>query len=186
MRSGTTFLADLRGLNPPTQASARVYRRLVRFLIVLLVACAPQIDGPLERQRALDRDDSARLAAQLAQLPGAVRADVTLHRPTVDPLSETVTPASAAVLIVVDDKADRRALERSAVSLVRGTAPEIAEPAIVVEVGAVRPELATVGPFSVEARSKPRIIAAFGIALSLIAALAGFVAWRERFRIPRR
>ena len=158
----------------------------MRFLIVLVVACAPQIDGPVERQRAIDRDDSTRLAAQLAQLPGAVRADVTLHRPIVDPLSESVTPASAAVLVVVDDKADRRAIERSAVSLVRGTAPEISEPSIVVEVGAVRPQLATVGPFSVEARSKPRIVVAFGIALALIAALAGLVAWRERFRIPRR
>jgi type III secretory pathway lipoprotein EscJ len=156
----------------------------VRFLIVLLVACAPQIDGPVERQRAIDRDDSARLVAQLAQLPGAVRAEVTLHRPVVDPLSEAVTPASAAVLIVVDDKADRAAIERSAVSLLRGTAPEITDPSIVVELGAVRPELTTVGPFSVDARSKSRIVAAFAIALALIAGLAGFVAWRER--IPRR
>jgi type III secretory pathway lipoprotein EscJ len=163
-----------------------VYGPLVRFLIVLLVACAPQIDGPVERQRAIDRDDSTTLAGQLAQLPGAVRAQVTLHRPVVDPLSESVTPASAAVLVVVDDKADRRAIERSALALVRGTAPEISEPAIVVEVGEVRSELATVGPFSVEAKSKPRIVAAFAIALALIVALAGFVAWRERFRVPRR
>lgn len=159
----------------------------MRFLIVLLVAaCAPQIDGPVEHQRTVDRDDSTRLASQLSQLPGAVRAEVTLHRPMFDPLSETATPASAAVLVVIDDKADRRAIERSAVSLVRGSAPEIAEPSIVVEVGAVRAQLATVGPFAVEASSKPRIVAAFAIALALIAALAGLVAWRERFRIPRR
>jgi type III secretory pathway lipoprotein EscJ len=156
----------------------------VRALIVLLVACAPQIDGPVERQRAIDREDSTRLVAQLAHLPGAVRAEVTLHRSVVDPLSETVTPASAAVLVIVDDKSDRRAIEQSALALVRGTAPEINDPAIVVEVGAVRPQLATVGPFSVEARSKPRIVAAFAIALGLIAALAAFVAWRERS--PRR
>ena len=154
----------------------------MRFLIVLLVACAPQIDGPVERQRAIDRDDGTRLAAQLAQLPGAVRAEVTLHRPIVDPLTQNVTPASAAVLLVIDDKADRAAIERSAVSLVRGTAPEIGEPAVVVEVGAVRPTLTSVGPFAVEARSKPRIVAAFAISLALIAALAGLVAWRERRR----
>ena len=150
------------------------------------VACAPEIDGPVERQRAIDRDDSGRLAAQLAQLPGAVRAEVTLRRPIVDPLTEVATSASAAVLVVIDDKADAHAVQRSAIALVRGTAPEIGEPAIVVEVGAVRPELATVGPFTVEARSKPRIVAAFAIALALVAALAGWIAWRERWRVGRR
>lgn len=150
------------------------------LLLALCVACAPQIDGPIERQRAIDRDDGQRLAAQLAQLPGAVRAEVTLHRPVVDVLTETSTPASAAVLVVVDDKADRRAIQRSAIALVRGTAPEIAEPAIVVELGAVRPVLATVGPFTVEARSKPRVVATLAVALSLIIALAGFIVWRER------
>ena len=154
-------------------------------MLVLVVACAPQIDGPVEHQRALDRDDSVRLAAQLAQLPGAVRAEVTIRRPVVDPLTEASTPASAAVLIVVDDQADRRAIQRSAIALVRGTAPEISEPAIVVELGAVRPKLASVGPFTVEARSKPRIVAAFAIALALVVALAGFVAWRERWRVRR-
>lgn len=150
------------------------------LVIVALVACAPQIDGPVERQRTMDRSDGDRLAAQLAQLPGAVRAEVTLRRPLIDPLSETASPGSAAVLIVVDDKADRRAITRSAIALVRGTAPEISEPAIVVELGAVRPELATVGPFSVDARDRPRIVATLAIALGLIVALAAFIAWRER------
>jgi type III secretory pathway lipoprotein EscJ len=160
----------------------------VRLALVLVaaVACAPPIDGPVERQRTTDRDDGARLATQLAQLPGAVKAEVTLRRPTVDPLTEVATPGSVAVLVVVDDKADRSAVTRSTLALVRGTAPEITEPSIVVELGAVRPELASVGPFSVEARSKPRVVAAFAIALSLIAALAGFIAWRERRRLARR
>jgi len=35
-------------------------------------------------------------------------------------------------------------------------------------------------------RSKPRIVAAFAISLGLAAALAGFVAWRERWRVSRR
>lgn len=155
------------------------------LLVIACAACAPQIDGPIERQRAIDRDDSTRLAAQLAQLPGAIRAEVTLHRPMVDPLTETATPASAAVLVVVDDKADRRTIQSSAIALVRGTAPEISEPAIVVELGAVRPVLAKVGPFAVEARAKPRIVATFAIALALIALLAGVVAWRERARTSR-
>lgn len=156
------------------------------LVIACVVACAPQIDGPVARQRTIDRDDGERLATQLAQLPGAVRADVTLHRPIVDPLTEAATPASAAVLIVIDDKADRRAITRSALALVRGTAPEISEPSIVIELGAVRPELATVGPFTVEARSKPRVVFAFAIAFSLVVLLAGYVAWRERERLARR
>ena len=158
----------------------------VALLIVAIVACAPQIDGPIERQRTIDRADGDRLAAQLSSLPGAVRAEVTLHRPIIDPLSEAVAPGSAAVLIVIDDRADRAAITRSAIALVRGTAPEIHEPSIVIELGAVRPQLARVGPFTVEASSKPRIVAAFVIALILIALLAGVVAWRERFRATRR
>jgi type III secretory pathway lipoprotein EscJ len=157
--------------------------RWLLLVVVVLLACAPRIDGPVERQRAIDRDDSTRLAAQLAQLPGAVRAEVVLRRTVVDPLSESVSPASAAVLVVIDDKADRAAIQRSAIALVRGTAPEIGEPSIVVEVGAVRPELAIVGPFVVEAKSKPRIVAAFAIALAVISGLAGYVAWIRR---PRR
>jgi type III secretory pathway lipoprotein EscJ len=157
----------------------------IALLVVAMIACAPQIDGPIERQRAIDRDDATRLASQLGKLPGAVYAEVTLRRPAVDPLTETATPASAAVLVVVDDKADAGTVQRSALALVRGTAPEIPEPAIVVELGAVRPELARVGPFTVEARSKSRIVAAFAIALGLVVALAGFVAWRERWRLTR-
>jgi type III secretory pathway lipoprotein EscJ len=157
----------------------------VALLLVACMACAPQIDGPIERQRALDRADSARLAVQLAELPGAVRAEVTLHRPTLDPLTAAATPGSAAVLVVVDDQADRRAIQRSAIALVRGTAPEIGEPAIVVELGAVRPELASVGPFVVDARSKRGVVAAFAVALVLIAGLAGFIAYRERWRVAR-
>ena len=155
----------------------------MRCLIVLaLVACAPQIDGTDERQRAIDRSDSTKLAAQLAQLPGAVRAEVTLHRAVVDPLTETATPASAAVLVVVDDKADRTAITRSTIALVRGTAPDIAEPAIVVELGAVRADIAHVGPFAVDVRSKQRLVATLSIALVLIALLSGYIAWRARVR----
>ena len=155
----------------------------MRLGIVLLVACAPQIDGPIDRQRAIDRDDSTRLAAQLAQLPGAVRADVALHRPAYDPLTGAATPASAAVLVVVDDVADRTAIKRSAIALVHGSAPEIAEPSIVVELGARRPVLARVGPFSVTAGTRPALVATLATACALVALLAAWIAWRERWRI---
>jgi type III secretory pathway lipoprotein EscJ len=152
-------------------------------LALALAACAPTIDGPVEHQRTVDRADADHLAVQLAQLPGAVRAEVTLHRPVVDPLTEATTPPSAAILVVVDDKADRRAITRSAIALARGTAPEIPEPEIVVELGATRPTLASVGPFTVEARSKSRLTALLAAAFALIAALAGWIAWRERWRL---
>jgi type III secretory pathway lipoprotein EscJ len=152
-------------------------------LALALTACAPTIDGPVEHQRSVDRTDADHLASQLAQLPGAVRADVTLHRPVVDPLTEQTTPPSAAILVVVDDKADRRAITRSAIALVRGTAPEIPEPEIVVELGATRPTLASVGPFTVEARSKSKLVGALALAFGLIAALAAWIAWRERWRV---
>lgn len=156
---------------------------VIAALVACAPSCAPSIDGPIERQRTIDREDGERLAAQLAQLPGAVRASVTLRRPIVDPLTEVATPGSAAILIVVDDKADRRAIETSALALVRGTAPEIDEPAIAIALGAVRPELATVGPFTVEARSKARVVLGFASTLALVVMLAGYIAWRERERV---
>lgn len=160
-------------------------RRLAAALLIAIAACAPVVDSPVEQQRAVDRDDATRLAGQLAQLPGAVRADVMLRRPVVDPLTQAATPGTAAVLVVIDDAADQRAIRQSTVALVRGTAPEIAESAIVVEVGATRPRLAALGPFTVEASSKPRIVGLLGIAFAVIAALAGWIAWRERGRLAR-
>lgn len=158
----------------------------MRWLLLLaLIGCAPQIEGPIEHQRTADRADADLLSSQLAALPGAVRAEVTLHRPATDPLTDAATPPSAAILVVVDDKADRRTITRSTIALVRGTAPEIPEPEIVVEIGATRPVLASVGPFTVEAASKQRLVGALAAALSLIAALAGWIAWRERWRVAR-
>ncbi len=159
--------------------------RIAVTVLVALVACAPMIDGPVERHRAADHADATRLAGQLAQLPGAVRAEVTLRRPMLDPLSQSATPGSAAVLVVVDDVADRRAIQRSAIALVRGTAPEISEPAIVVELGAIRPRLAHVGPFAVEASSRGRVVGALAAGFAVIALLAGWIAWRERWRVAR-
>jgi type III secretory pathway lipoprotein EscJ len=159
----------------------------VRALVLAMwiAACAPTVDGPVERQRTADERDAVRLGTQLSALPGSVHAEVTLHRPMVDPLTQAATPGSAAILVVVDDKADRRTITRSAIALVRGTAPEIEEPTIVVELGAVRPALVDVGPFTVEQRSKTKVVAAMAAAFALIAALAGWIAWRERWRLRR-
>ena len=152
----------------------------MKWLWMLALACAPSVDGPVEQQRARDRDDADLLAAQLAQLPGAVRADVTLHRAVADPLAHTGDPAGAAILVVVDDHADTHALSDAALQLARATAPDIPTPAIVVEVGAVRPELATVGPFVVEAGSRTKLKATLAALLALVLALAGYVILRTR------
>jgi type III secretory pathway lipoprotein EscJ len=157
----------------------RPRRVLLATLAALAAACAPQVGGPIEDQRARDREDSAQLAIQLAHLPGAVRADVTLHRPITDPLGAS-QPAGAAIVIVVDDHADRTAITDTARRLVAAVAPEIAAPAIAVEIGAIRPELARVGPFSVEAHTRGRLVATLAISLALIAALAAWIAVRER------
>ncbi len=153
----------------------------MRALVFLaLIGCAPAIDGPAERQRTIDREDADRLAAQLGQLPGAVRAEVTLHRAVRDPLTRETSPASAAAIVVVDDKADRDAVVAAARRLVHGAAPDIAEPDVAIEVGAVRPVLAAVGPFTVAARDKPRLVGTLAAVLAVIAALAAWIAWRER------
>lgn len=150
---------------------------------MLLAACAPTVDGPADRQRVVDREDADRLAAQLAALPGAISASATVRRSVQDPLAVTASsPNSAAVLIVVDDRADRTAITRTATELTRATAPEIERPVILVEVGAIRPSLAKVGPFTVEASSRGPLRAALAVALVLVAALAGWIAVKARPR----
>lgn len=157
--------------------------RIVVGIAIALGGCAPTIEGPVERQRAIDREDADRLAGQFGALPGALAASVTLHRATRDPLG--IAPPSApngVVLIVVDDAADRTAIARIATTLFASTAPEVPAPAIEVVVGARRPTLARVGPFTVEASSKGPLRIALALALAVIAALAGWIAVRERAR----
>ena len=151
------------------------------MLALALAACAPIVDGPAERQRALDREDGARLAAQLAALPGVVRAEAVVRRAVRDPLAPGPAPPApaASIVVVVDDRADRTAIAGAARTLSRAIAPAAA-PAIVVEVGAIRPSLAKVGPFTVEAASQAPLKAALAAALALIAALAAWIAWRQR------
>lgn len=149
-----------------------------------IAACAPTVDGPLERQRAIDRADADQLASQLAALPGALSASVTLHRAVRDPLADTSTRAAAVVLLVVDDAADRTELARTTTALVTGAAPEIPSPTVQIVVGAHRAELADVGPFRVDSRSAGALRIALAVALAAIAALAGWIAISAR-REPR-
>ncbi|HSK02488.1 MAG TPA: hypothetical protein VK932_14645, partial [Kofleriaceae bacterium] len=65
-------------------------------------------------------------------------------------------------------------------AIARAIAPEVAAPAIVVEAGARRPRLASVGPFTVEAASQAPLRAALAAALALIAALAAWIALGQR------
>ncbi len=148
-----------------------------------LGACAPTVDGPVERQRASDRDDADHLASQLGALPGVISASVTVHRAARDPLGVTgPSLPSGVALIVIDDAADRPAIARTAKTLFAATVPEIPAPAVEVVVGAHRPTLASVGPFTVEESSKAPLRIALAIALALIAGLAGWVAVREAQR----
>ena len=129
-----------------------------RALAVMVVACAPHVDGPVDRARAIDRADGDRLAAELRELPGAVGAAVALHRPVHDPFSGAIDAPSAAVLVTIDDRADRAAVTTTATRLVHAIAPEITAPTVVVEIGAHRPVLASVEAVhrrhAVEARAR--------------------------------
>src|SRR5262245_45517994 len=158
------------------------YDLAVRLLAVVfaIAACAPPIDGPAERARVADRDDSAALAAELAALPGATSAHVVLHRPARDPFTLATSPASAAVLVIVDDRANVAEIEATTRRLVRAAAPEITSPVVAVMVGVHRPDVARVGPFTVEAGSKHLLQAVLVGALALVAALASYVALRAR------
>jgi len=151
-------------------------------VLAVVAACAPTVDGPAERQRSADRSDADRLAAQLSALPGVVRAEVMLRRAASDPLATTPpAPPAVSLVVIVDDQADRAMTSEAARRLARAVAPAL-EPTLVVEVGAIRPTLATVGPFTVEATSRGPLRAVLGSVLAVIAGLAGWIAYRERRR----
>jgi hypothetical protein len=155
-------------------------RGIVVAIVIALGACAPTVDGPVERQRTIDREDADRLATQLGALPGAVSASVTLHRAVRDPLSGTSSSAAGVVLLIVDDAANTAELARTATSLFAASAPDVPAPTVQVVVGAHRPALASVGPFRVEDRSAGPLKIALAVALAVIAALAGWIAISAR------
>jgi hypothetical protein len=155
------------------------------LLVMLAVGCAPVVDGPAERQREADRADAARLTAQLSALPGVVRAEVMLRRPAADPLAVTPAgPPATSVVLIVDDRADRASLTTTARTLAKAVTPAV-EPAIVVEVGAERPVMASVGPFRVDEKSRTPLRAVLAIILALVLVLATWVAYREHQRRRR-
>lgn len=155
--------------------------RLIGVAMIAMLGCAPVVDGPAETQRAVDRGEGDRLAVQLASLPGVVRTDVIVRRPARDPLSRetTVAPATASIVVIVDEQTDKAATVDAVKRLAGAAAPGI-EPAIVVEVGATRPVMAKLGPFTVEARSRRPLQIALAIVLALLASISGAVAWRTR------
>jgi hypothetical protein len=146
--------------------------------------CAPAIEGPVERQRAIDRDDGDRLAAQLALLPGVVAANVVLHHAIRDPLGMAPPAATTfGAVITVDDQADAGAIRGATARLARAAVPELAAiPALAIEIDARvhRPTLAKVGPFWVEQSSRAPLRAALAVGCLAIAGLAGTLALRGR------
>jgi hypothetical protein len=148
--------------------------------VSLLGGCAPAIDGPIEHQRALDREDGDRLAAQLAQLPGVVTANVVLHHAMRDPLA--VAPPAAATfsaVITIDDQADPGAIRGATMRLARATLPELAAAAMLpIEINATvhRPTIEKVGPFRVEQSSRTALRTALALGCLVIAGLAGTLA----------
>ena len=159
-------------------------RRWTIAAALAISACAPPVDGPVDHQRTIDRDDADRLGAQLAQLPGVVTASVVLHHAIRDPLAMTPpTPATAAAVIGVDDHADRDAIRSAAARLIRATLPELptaAAPPIEINATVHRATLARVGPFSVEDSSRTPLKTTLALACLAIAALAATLALRAR------
>ena len=164
---------------------AEARRRLaVAPTIAFAAGCAPPVDGPGERQRAIDRDDADRLAGQLAALPGAAFANVVLHHAPRDPLAPPAaapSPAAFSAVITVDDRADPGAIRAAALRLAHAALPELparAELAIEINPAVHRPVLAQVGPFSVEDGSRAPLKATLAIGCLTIAGLAGALALR--------
>jgi len=152
--------------------------------VVIATGCAPPVDGPLERQRAIDREDGDRLAAQLRQLPGVVAATVVLHHAMRDPLA-VAPPAGATfgAVIATDDQAAPDALRAATLRLAHAALPELAGTATLpIQINATvhRATLAQVGPFWVETSSRTPLRAVLALGCLAIAGLAGTLARSAR------
>jgi len=149
-------------------------------IAVAISACAPVVDGPVDHQHAIDRDEADRLAAQLAQLPGVVTAAVVLHHALRDPLAVTApSPATFTAVIATDDRADAGALRAATARLAHATLPELpADAVLAIEVNARvhRPIVTKVGPFVVEESSRNALRATLAVGCLAIAGLAVAVA----------
>ncbi len=163
---------DLHGIVPVVRA----------LWILVMVGCAPTIDGPMERARAADQHRAAQLAAQLRLLPSAAATHVMIRTLPPDPFTNAAPAPFASALIVIDDPVHRSSVADAATRLVRAAVPEVLRPEVVIAVTTPRPQLASVGPFNVRASARPWLIGALIVGLSLIGLFAGFIAWRERKR----
>jgi hypothetical protein len=155
----------------------------IAIALALAAGCAPQIDGPVDHQRAIDRDDGDRLGTQLAQLPGVVTASVVLHRAMRDPLAVAPPrPATLTAVISIDDRADRGAIHEAAARLTHAAVPELSSGAASIEVHATvhRPTVTKVGPFSVEDSSRDALKATLALGCLAIAGLAVAIALLTR------
>jgi hypothetical protein len=149
-------------------------------IAVVIAACAPALDSPIEHQRAVDRDDAHALTTQLLHLPGVIAADAVLARPASDPLSGISAPAAGSIVLVVDATADRSELEHAAKARAHLVAPEIPDPQVAIVASAPRAELSRLGPFLVATRDRTPLGALLAVCLALVAAASGYVMWRER------
>jgi type III secretory pathway lipoprotein EscJ len=166
-----------------TTRSSWLARGAIVALVASAAACAPAIDGPIEHQRAIDRDDGERLASQLRLLPGVVAASVVLHHPARDPLAlAPPSPPECSAVIVTDDRAATGAIRDAAGRLARAAVPELTAAALAIEVEPAihRAELAKLGPFWVEASSRTSLRALLALGCLAIAGLAVALAVRTR------
>jgi type III secretory pathway lipoprotein EscJ len=156
-------------------------------MISAIAACDRElVPSPRARHDARDATDARRLEAQLAAVPGVARASVVVHRPFVDPLAPApaAAPVASASILVVDARGtDADRLAATARSLATAALPDVspASLSIVVAPPAALPaETAHVGPFEVAAGSRTALRATLAIGLLVIAALAAYIAYRQR------
>jgi hypothetical protein len=151
-----------------------------------ILGCAPVVDSPVERQRAIDRDDGDRLGAQIARLPGVAEASVVLRRAARDPLGAApASPPMLTAVVAIAAAAEPEAIRAAATRLARAALPELRPDDLAIEVTAAvhRPVIAQVGPFSVEQSSRAGLRATLALAFASIAGLGGALAlraWRHR------
>lgn len=138
------------------------------------------VPSPRARHDAADGADAGQLERQLAAIPGVASASVVVHRPFVDPLAPPSPPTAATASVLVVEARSDPSIEQRVRTLARAALPDV--PVSIVVAPPVAPPVATanVGPFVVAAESKRALQATLAIALAVIAALAGYVAWNQR------
>jgi hypothetical protein len=149
------------------------------LIAIAVCACAPAIDTAAERASAIDAGDAEHAAAVIRTAPYVIDARVALHRAFRDPLTGASSRGAAMVVVIVDARAQSAAIDAVARSAIRALMPDVT-PQVVVTAAGQRDELARVGPFTVAASSKLPLTVVLVLLLAAVAALAGYVAWRDR------